>query len=162
MNKFYVYTTTKPDGVHSEFIEDVDMFAAQEFDPRTMEFSGVMIEADSFEAALETYTRPTSSCGQYMIADEPQATVLKRRIASVSTGLVSASNEVLRKLETYRNFQLVKLATLKMIEANKIVKDIAKRLHESSQFEDHTLTEQDIYAKLIVPLVNNAFKFNGQ
>lgn len=119
MIRFYVYLSAKDE---LEFIETslIEQFAAYEFDPTIHMFSGVAVDADDMGDALQLYEHPTSTVGEYMMVDEPQATITRRQIANAKTGLQQSFDKVKARLEYLRTCLKMQAATMKMHEANQL------------------------------------------
>lgn len=79
MTKYYVYSVkNNDDDVYTNaFVEDPFMFAIEVFNPEIMEFSGVLIEADTPEEANRIYQHPRSE-DVLVSCEEPRPTVVKR------------------------------------------------------------------------------------
>lgn len=88
MKRFYVYEVNG----HFEFVEDVESFA------RTLEsaaFTGIAIEANSEADAAEVFGKPTSDIGEYMLVDEPSATVYRKALLDLCQSIKNFDKELL-------------------------------------------------------------------
>ncbi len=101
MTKYFVYAVTGD--VERErtyaFVADDNAakFASEEFKPATMTYTGVMVEADSPIEANEAYNRPTEDGGNFMMADEPKGTAIKRQVYEAKTHLLAGVLPELKK-----------------------------------------------------------------
>jgi hypothetical protein len=81
MKKYYIYHVRVPEEDNrrvNAFVEDPEEFAADpDFDPRTMEFSGVFVEANNEIEAATIYKHPLEQ--DVMVScDEPKPTKVQR------------------------------------------------------------------------------------
>lgn len=85
MVKYYVYTTHQEDSEalpSNQYVQEeyTEVFAEQGFDPLTMKFTGIMVEASNPNSARDIYCRPSEyeGDGELYMVNEPEATVRKR------------------------------------------------------------------------------------
>jgi len=153
--RFYVYTSTKDE---LEFIDEecLEQFAAHEFDLAIHKFSGVAIDAEDINGALISYCHPTSTHGEYLMVDEPQATIARRGIA----GLQESFNHVKAKLEYLRACVKIQVAMVKMHEANQLMNEAANELF----VVHHKPTETPpavVFKRISEAAVNITIKYHG-
>lgn len=159
MTRFYVYTSATDE---FEFVESSSMeaFAAHEFDPSTMMFTGVAIEAEDIGCAIRLYQNPGCGEGEYMMSDEPASTVTRRQIANAKTGLQQSFDHVKAKLEYLRAYLKMKAATIKMQEANRLLNEASQEL-----FLVHNRPEavppSVIFERLTNATIKATMHFNG-
>jgi len=157
--RFYVYTSTKDE---LEFIDEecLEQFAAHEFDLAIHKFSGVAIDAEDINDALISYCHPTSTHGEYLMIDEPQATVTRRDIELTKNGLQESFNQVKAKLEYLRACIKIQVALTKMHEANKLMNEAANELfvvhHEPTETPPAV-----IFKRISDAAVNIKIKYHG-
>jgi hypothetical protein len=159
MTKFYVYTSAKDELeiVEGESLED---FAAHEFDPTSMIFTGVVVEANDFATALKVYQNPACTEGEYMMADEPQSTVVRRTIANSKSGLMATFDKVQAKLEYLRACMLMQAAAFRMQEANRLMNEAAQKLFLVHGKPDH-VPPQMIFNRLSEATIASQIKYHG-
>lgn len=159
MVRFYVYLSAKNE---LEFIEtnSMERFAAYEFDPALHTFSGIAVDADDIDKASKSYQHPTSTVGEYIMVNEPQATVARRQIADSKFGLQQSFDRVKEKLEYLRACIKMQVATMKMHEANKLLNEASQEL-----FETHgrpgAIPPNMIFDRLSDAAIKAAFKYHG-
>jgi hypothetical protein len=92
MTQFYVYTVRDqdPDKRTCVYVDAalIEKFAKHEYDPNKMEFSGIMVEAESPQAAHHVYN--TFSGGEVAMVDEPECTA--KQIAKQTKALEKLSD----------------------------------------------------------------------
>jgi hypothetical protein len=155
MIKFYVYTSANGE---YEFIEAnaIEHFALHEFNP-SMAFTGVSVEAEDFESALQIYQNPGCGFGEYILADEPDATVVMRQARK---SVDDTWKLIHARLEYQRCMLKMKLAATKMHEANKLINEISHELHRLCGAPKDSSPTQ-IFEKLSTYTVQSAVKFYG-
>jgi hypothetical protein len=158
MTRYYFYSSAKDELeiIESGSLED---FAAHEFDI-SMVFTGVVVEAQDFGAALKVYQNPTCGEGEYMMADEPAETVTRRQIANAKTGLQQSFDSVKARLEYLRACLKMKAACLKMQEANRLLNEASQEL-----FDIHNRPKQvppaTIFERLSDATIKATIKYYG-
>jgi hypothetical protein len=159
MVKFFVYTSAKDE---YEFVEEdaIEHFAAHEFDPGVMQFSGVAIEADDFDKAMDVYRNPACGHGEYMMSDEPSATFTRRQMREVKGGLEQSFKDAKFKLEYLRCIMKMKQASMYMQMASKLIQDVATDLHVMYGTPKH-ITPPKIFEQLSQSTIQAVVKFNG-
>jgi hypothetical protein len=81
MIKYYVYNIKDED--RNAFVVNPDLFAETKFDPLTMEFSNIVIEAEDPQEASRIYYSPKEN-DVFCYAEEPPATTKKRELFNKS------------------------------------------------------------------------------
>ena len=159
MTRFYVYTSAKDE---VEFIEAeaIEAFAAHEFDPSSMIFSGIAIEAADFEAAMHIYQHPACGFGEYLLTDEPVVTASKRQMLQAQGHINTTHNELQAKLEYLRACLKLQMATMKMYEANVILNDASQLLYHMYGRPSHVPIDV-IFKQISDAAVKAAIKYNG-
>jgi len=159
MNTFYVYTT-KDNSL--EFIESESLpgFAAHEFKPEAMTFTGVAVEADDLNEAFQIYMNPACGFGEYTMTDEPQETFSRRQLANAQTALQASYQSADQKLQYLRVCMKLKAARFKMDEANRLMNEISQdlfKLHNNPEANSPEL----IFEKLASATIEKSIKYNG-
>lgn len=105
-DKYYVYSihgekSSKADGLFFAKESQIAHFAETKFNPAFMSFTGIMIEAESTQDALETFYNPSHTQTEYFICDEPTETSSLRfkkndnfedLVRNVSAGFIVMNN----------------------------------------------------------------------
>lgn len=159
MVKFYVYTSEQD---KLEFVEDahIEQFAAYEFKPEVMKFSGVAIEAKELGDAMKVYQSPSCNCGEYMMADEPTETFTRRQMSETRNDLEKSFNETKFKLEYLRCIVKMKQASTYLHMASRLIQDVSTDLHRMYNAPTH-LTPPEIFDQLSQCAIQATIKFNG-
>lgn len=159
MTRFYVYTSAKDE---LEFVEadSIEQFAEHEFDPTSMVFSGVAVDANDLNDALKLYQHPTSAIGEYIMVDEPQATMTKRRFVEAKSGIEQSFDKVKARLEYLRACLKMQAATMKMHEANTLLNDASQALVEIYGHPED-MPANAVFERLTEAAIKAAIKFNG-
>ena len=152
MTRFYIYSSAKDE---LEIVEkdSLGVFAEKEFDPETMLFIGVVIEAKDFDTALKVYRNPTCKEGEYMMDDEPLVTVAKRQTIQESFDIIKT------KLEYTRAYIKMQTATLKLREVNILLNDAAQQLYKAYGSPESHSPEQIF--KQLSKIIDTGIRFNG-
>lgn len=160
MTKFFVYTSNKEKDKDYEFVEAdaIEHFATHEYDPNTMLFSDIAIEAEDFDAAMQIYQNPACGLGEYMLADEPYATTARR---AVTEDVQVTFNQLHFKLQLTRCMLLMKLAASKLVEANEIMNRVCHQLYQIHGNPAH-MTPDMIFDSIAKNAVNITIKYNGE
>lgn len=159
--KFFVYTVAlnKDGDKDYEFVEEPALahFATHEFDPVTMQYSGIAIEASDFGNALKAYNHPTADCGEFLMVDEPQETATRR---SVSLALDNTYEKVGEQLDLLRCMLLMKLAAAKLVEANKLMNKLAEDLY-TIYGADTSATPKEVFESISDNAIKHTIKYYG-
>ena len=142
MDKYYVYKVARgPDelGIGTTkalvYVIDAMAFALTEFDPLTMEFSGVMVEAETIDEATKIYAHPGPE-DKVFWSDEPMATKAKRNMFEKEKAINCLA---INKLQLAIN------TSLDLI--NKQISEMAFRMRKQTENYKEVTVEQ-IYARL--------------
>lgn len=156
MIKFFVYTTAtaKEDEYELVQAEDVTNFAKYEFDPKVMTFSGIAIEADDFQKAVQIYHNPACGFGEYLLSDEPSETAMRREINK-------ATDDVTRHLEYLRCVLLMKLAVSRLTEASTLFNQISDKMSHYYG-DDPTMSAPKIFEALMKNTLPEVMKYDGK
>lgn len=159
MTRFYVYKSSKDE---LEFIEanSLEQFAAHEFDPNTHVFSGVAVDANDFDDALNLYHHPTSNVGEYIMTDEPIETVTRRQIANAKTGLQQSFDSIKAKLDYLRACLKLKAACIKMTEANQLINEASQEFFALHNKPGH-IQPDTIFERLSDATIKATIKYHG-
>ena len=130
------------------------LFASSKFDPSSMEFSGVSVEAEDIKQACEVYMRPKEH-DQVFWCEEPTATVIKRRIHNSRMQIADSQAKMKEHLEeAQKSLSLfaaqvlaVKIAS-ELAELNKNISLLAENVRATSN-DYPDLTTEKLYDKLI-------------
>lgn len=87
MKKFYVYSF-KDQKNNLILVEDTKEFAKDGYDPALMKYTGIMVEANNHEEAINIYCHPKENDGYYM-ADEPIETANRSIIHHTKDSIVN-------------------------------------------------------------------------
>ena len=153
MTKYYVYNVKlAKDGERSHaFVEDPILFALKAFDPATMEFSGVFVEANNGTSAQRVYMHPKED-DVFVSCDEPKATVLKRQAFESRMRLeikqrISDAEYETRRLKT--NTLSLEIAMHFNLLATQI-SEMARQILAMANEEDRKVfTHEIVYNKLL-------------
>ena len=153
MHRFYVYTVKDINPLDRDCIyvneEQVEQFAIAEFRPDRMDYSGVLIEADDAHHAHEIYN--TFSDGEILWAEEPLATVAKRRAFEARTKLAKSMLKDLDKAERAAARlalnALIEGVTLNIEKINKDISYMSRLVRKLSSASPH-MTPEQIYKKI--------------
>lgn len=155
--KFFVYTSDKDE---FEFVEEasIDLFAAHEFDPISMKFVGIAIEAEDFGQAMRIYQNPACGLGEYMVSDEPNATATKRLIDKTKSSIADTFEDVQKKLKYMQCMLKMKLAAARLYEANTIFNEVSRDLYEMNK-NQYDASPSDIFKKLVENTIELTIKY---
>lgn len=159
MVKFYVYTSSKDE---FEFVEEasIEAFAAHEFDSSSMTYTGILVEAEDFDQAMKVYQNPNCGFGQYIFAEEPQATVLRKQMAAVNGKLQESFNKVHARLTYLRALLKMKLASAKMAEANHLMNEASQELFAVHN-NPSNVPPKEIFKRLRDATIEATLKYYG-
>lgn len=93
MKRFYVYRVD-PSNKY-EFVENVEVYARTLYSPKTTIYTGVAIDTDNIENAEVVFSNPTSTFGEYLLADEPSATIYIRTLINLCLAIQEPDKESL-------------------------------------------------------------------
>jgi hypothetical protein len=140
--KFYVYKS----GENSfEFVTNVEEFAHSMFNPATMSFTGVMIDAGNANDAILTYRTPTYPLGNYILIDEPEATALSRKLFEAKNRIL---NEIVNDQQATELVATSKLLFIKLHEVNVAISELARHIHKMCGDESLSGSVEEIYSTL--------------
>lgn len=141
MTRFYIYSSAKDE---LEIVEStsLEFFAVHEFDPIVMAFTGIVIDAADFHAALRVYRNPACGDGEYMMADEPVETLAKRMAVNSTTDLQTTADIVQARLSVLRAYVKMQTAAIKLREVNDLMNQVAKDLFKSYKEPERTSPEK--------------------
>lgn len=159
--KFYIYTSKSKEDF--EFVEEdsLNVFAAHEYNPETMVFSGIVVEAEGFEQALQIYKNPACGFGEYMLTDEPSETVNKRCMGRLQSELQVACEDLNKRLEIANCMLKMKLAAMKLRDANELINQISETFYEIYDKPSH-VSPQTIFDCLSRECVRHTISYNGK
>jgi len=165
MKKFYVYhvkkNADKAVRTHAFVSEDrTDAFALQ-FNPKTMTFTGVMVEAESPEEASKIYESPHTHGGEIYITDEPRETKEKADAFKISRtlesdklkGLKRLLDDILAKGSMINSKLLAKKLADQLVETNKTMSELARQVRACSK-EDPERTVEKLYDRVKKQYIN--------
>lgn len=144
MTRYYVYSMKLPNGDKKQFfVENVEAFAEEVFNPTIMEFTNTVIDADDQRKASSAFKSPKSTDKIYY-SDEPECTASKKRNFDIL-------NQKKKDLEIIaRGIELKKLQgklANRLDELYIITRDIARILYNSS--DNPQLEIDDIHDRLL-------------
>ena len=138
MTKYYVYAVAQEPSRQEysndrtyAYVEDPTEFALEGFDPATMEYTGVVVEASTPTEANDVYNRPTEYSGAFLMAEEPKATALKQRAYRAKEDIAKSFMPELKK----------KLQELNEMAAKAAAKMLAVRMAHQLTILNATLSE---------------------
>lgn len=160
--KFYVYVIKTGSSKDLEFVEisHVKYFANSVFDPAIMEFTGIMVDAESPDQAKEVYLNPSCGFGEYVLLDEPIETATIRSIAAIKSSVIKSFDATTHKLNTMRVILKMQRVADKMREANELLNQVANDIYDMYSDESHSV--EDIFNKISKPSIEATIKFNGK
>lgn len=165
MTRFFVYISVKDKDKDYEFVESNTLgeFAKNEFDAKTMKFSGIAIEAEDFCKALTVYNHPDCGFGEYIIVDEPKETASKLTtdVCQTAIEVKSRLEQLTAKLEYLQCMLVMKLAASKLAEANKLMNDVSERIHVIYN-KPSSMTPDMIFEKISKAAVEGNIKYYGE
>jgi hypothetical protein len=155
MTRYYVYHIREGGKIQSNvFVQDIDAFAEEEFDPVNMDFSGVCVDAaDPRDAHAMFKSSKISSA--ILSCDEPPVTALQRLNWEKRRDALRASLNLLK--ETLQDAEV----RLRKARIEKLIKNIVIGFHEISVkasmlstdmhviSKDKSYSPEDIYDKLM-------------
>lgn len=149
MTQYYVYNIKSDDKesrVHA-FVENPLIFAMDVYDPETMEFSGVLVEADSPEQAQKVYLQPQAE-DILISCCEPIETVTKRKkhkFSSVNTAVDKLEIASLKlRIQT-----LAAEVALDFYSMSQKISELSRLIRKTSSSKEKVLTSKDIYGLLL-------------
>lgn len=140
--KFYVYTSGQDS---YEFVTNIEEFAKNVFNPTTMKFTGVMIEAKGPDDAIAAYRNPSSPRGEFLLIDEPDATLIKTKLLQTKHKIL---NELVEEQQVFDVLLDSRELYLKLHEVNKIISTMARKLHKICDNENITGSIENVYTVL--------------
>lgn len=166
MNKFYVYTSNQKNRnciyVDEQLIEE---FAAQEFDPAKMEYSGVIVEADSAKEAHRVYN--TFGNNEILWTDEPRCTVKKRKlyetkIQNIKSQLTDLQN-VADELKEINDRLLIQALSERiagyLLQINQKMSLMAKLVRRYSN-DNPEMTTKELYERIKTQFIEQLSEYN--
>lgn len=127
MTDFYVYRLNAKDKENDRelgFVDDPNAFVSM-YKPDSMEFTGVKVIAPDIESAMHVYSNPTSSLGEYTLADEPKATRAAKALFDLTNVVTQATLAMLvTKLGTINsdlNSTMIRIAKITYDHSNKMI-----------------------------------------
>jgi hypothetical protein len=161
--RFYVYITKKDEkATNYAFVDNIPLFVQNDYDPNTMTFTGIAIEANSSAEAWNIYNNPTSEVGEYILVDEPAETVATRALSDSKQEVQSMTDKLARQIDVMRYTLMMKLVAAKLVETNKIMNEIAIGIHAAYGSPSH-VTPQAVFDSLSEYVLKHTIKFdNGQ
>lgn len=159
MTRYYVYNvkSSNPDERVQAFVEDPTVFALDIFNPATMEFSGVFVEADDPKTAQQVYLHPKAE-DVFVSCDEPRPTELKRRAFESRLRLMQSKLKELKENIGHAEIKARKLRTQSLILeiANDFdrlatrVSELSRNILATANIEDRNkFSEEQIYERLM-------------
>ena len=159
MTVYYVYhvKNADPNKNMRVFVHDTAEFALQAFDPATMEFSGVFVEANNPDEAHQIYMNPQAE-DVFVSCDEPRPTELKRKAFDARIQLLTNKLKSLKETVGRAENEARRLRTQSLIlEISDDFHRIAVRISElarlirmtTSQENKEKLSDQEVYVKLM-------------
>jgi hypothetical protein len=157
MNKFYVYAvkTDKTKERTCVYVDEqvIEQFALHQFEPHHMEFSGVMVEADSPQEAHEVYN--TFGMNEIVWTDEPACTFKKRQAFNGKNQLMNSKlnslADALGKAEQAATQLAIhayaKGISMDLIQLNDRLSRMADLVRQSSN-NSPEVTSQELYERL--------------
>lgn len=153
MNTYYVYVLKNDanENVAHIFVLDPIVFATTQFNPRTMEFTNSVVEAENEIEAQSIFTQPT--LGTVMWADEPHATKRHREIFEEKVGQIQQNKQHFDAIsDKERQANLMWDLSNEMAQclhtASVIVSNIARAVRNSTN-DNPEFTSEDIYERLL-------------
>jgi len=157
MNRFYVYTIKDDDPFNRDCLyvneKSIEDFSLAEFEPSSMIFSGVLIEADNPHHAHEIYN--LSGDGQILWVDEPKVTVKKRQAFDAKSRLMKSKLKGL--LETLGDAEkaasrlainaLIKGIDMHLDQVNKDMSYMARLVRRLSK-ESPNMKPEEVYLRI--------------
>lgn len=158
MAKFYVYTSKIDDNKSYDYIPEssIEDFATNNFNPSIAMFTGIVVEANNYEDAIEVYHNPGCNRGEYLLADEPKATIEKRLFWS----LAPESRTAATSINLIRCILLLKLAASKLKEASDHFSQMSELLHDTYNNPDH-MPPTKIFDTISSEYIRQLIKYNG-
>lgn len=161
--KFYVYVAKAGDRKDLEFVpaEHVDAFANSVFDPTTMEFTGIMVSADSPDEAKGVYFNPDCGYGEYVFSDEPISTASIRALANAKLTIKKSFEDMTERLNHMRIVMKMRLVAVKLSEVNELLNQVARDIHQNVDNPSH-LTAEEVFERISKPSIEKTIKFHGE
>lgn len=155
MAKYYVYKVLRG---HDEekagttralvYVTDPMAFALSQFNPLTMEFCGVAVEADSLEQAQKVYNRPEPEDMVYW-TDEPKPTKVRRDM--IEKEPISTLKDIIQETEKAINQLAINRLHLAINSSldllNKQISEMAYRMRKQTDSHQDVTAEQ-LYVRL--------------
>jgi hypothetical protein len=158
MNRFYVYTIKDDDPFNRACLyvdeNSIEDFALAEFEPISMLFSGVLIEANDHNHADEIYN--LSEEGEILWVDEPKATVKKRQAFESKTrllrsklkGLLDTLGDAEKAASRLAISALIKGIELHLEKINRDMSYMARLVQRLSKDSPERIELEDIYTRI--------------
>jgi two-component sensor histidine kinase len=149
MSKFYVYSLIENNDDEDDrsciYVDErlIHKFAEYEFDPECMQYSGVMIEADSPQQAHHIYN--TFEGGEIISAAEPKWTVRKRKTANEMKEAVNHLQSIASQVSITAQAKSVYLL---FMQINERISAMSRQLKVQFQEDEIDITELQVYRKL--------------
>lgn len=154
MTRYYVYTikSENPDERNNAFVEDPFVFALNQYNPETMEFSGVFVEASTAIEALNIYMHP-GEADVFVSCEEPKPTELKRRAYESRARLTKPTPELTQDQLEIRRLRAKALILDIANELNRIAtraSELARLVKETSDAPNKDqFSNEQIYDKIM-------------
>lgn len=153
MTRYYVYTLNLPSGKKRPlFVEDIEAFAADVFNPINMEFTNAVIDADDMAAANAIFKKPKAD-DRFYYSDEPECTAAKRRRTEEIKKQQLKEKDLKAITRGVELKQLQGKLGARIDELYIITRDISRILYNSS--DNPQLTVDEIHDRLLRKLANH-------
>lgn len=158
MNRFYVYTIKDDDPFNRDCLyvneAKIEEFALAEFEPISMIFSGVLVEADNPQQAHEIYNLAES--GEILWVEEPISTVKKRQSFEAKTrlmksklkGLLDTLGDAEKAASRLAISALIKGIELHLEKVNRDMSYMARLVQRISKDSPERLELEEIYIRI--------------
>jgi hypothetical protein len=159
--KYFIYLNRSDASLEVVQADHIDEFRDTLFNPAFMEFSGVVVETDTFQKAVDIYSNPNCGFGECFLTDEPPETLAKRTEHSLSMNLQETTDEVANNLDRIRCSLTAQLALAKMMESAELFWRVSLELHKLHNYPTHA-TPDDFYKLLTDAAIKKSIQSHGK
>jgi hypothetical protein len=153
MTRYYVYTLNLPNGEkRALFVDDIEAFATDVFNPINMEFTHAVIDADDKAAASAIFKKPKAA-DRFYYSDEPECTAIKRRQVEEIKRQQAKKKDLKAIARGVELKQLQDKLGARVDDLYVITRDISRVLYNSS--DNPQLTVDEIHDRLLRKLSNH-------
>jgi hypothetical protein len=146
--RFYVYTFPvegqRLPGL--AFVYDPEAFSLDGFDPATMEFTGLSIEATDLKEAEKIYRKPGEFDAVFS-CEEPKALILKRKVYDAKISIAKSLNSITKESARTVCKAIAAEITFQFHDINMKISELSRQVRLCTD-ENPKITPESLYERL--------------